>query len=446
MPRLSVVMIVKNEEACLEQCLQSVSSIADQIVVGDTGSTDTTIDIARRCGAEVIYVPWNNDFAEARNAVNAVADGDWLLHLDADETLDPEGARRIRFLVDKDGMNADAVELTLANYSDDTRAWRWAPSRPNDPYARGKPGFIAVPLLRLFRNRKGYEYREPIHENITESVVEHKGRIRREPEIVIHHHGYTQANERKSAYYLEILRRKVLMRPHDSKAWHDLAEQLLGMDRSIEAEEAARRALDLEPEHLGAATTLANILLNRGELETARRVLEHLEQSGIQPPHVLTALAAIAIRTGTLEQAAARLERIELERYLMGQLTRARYLDVVGRESDASAVLRSALEWSPGVHETQDRIRAHELRREGVRKLSADLTKEALQTLVQALNLDAEDPLIHLAIARALDRLGETCRADECRKRAYTLAPSLQQRAPTEYASSRIGPPAPPRA
>lgn len=423
-------MIVKNEADCVEECLRSVSGIADQIVVGDTGSTDATVDVARRCGADVIFVSWNNDFAEARNAVLAAADGDWLLHLDADETVDPAGARRIRFLVDKDGINADAIELTLANYSEDTRAWRWVPARPNDPYARGKPGFIAVPLLRLFRNRKGYEYREPVHESITESVIEHKGRIRREPDLLIHHHGYSPADERKAAFYLEILRRKALLRPHDPKAWHDLAEQLVGMDRPLDAEEAARRALDLEPEHLGAATTLANILLNRGELDTARRVLEHLEQSGIQPPHVLTALAAIAVRTGALERAIDRIERIAEARYLMGHLTRARVLDVVGRESDALAVLRRAQEWAPGIQEIHERIRAHELRAEGVRRLDAGQVNVALQTLVQALNLDPEDPLIHLALAHALDRLGETRRAEECRHRAYTLAPSLGQRPP----------------
>ncbi|GMU92029.1 MAG: hypothetical protein AMXMBFR4_10870 [Candidatus Hydrogenedentota bacterium] len=423
-------MIVKNEADCVEECLRSVSGIADQIVVGDTGSTDATVDMARRCGADVIFVSWNNDFAEARNAVLAAADGDWLLHLDADETVDPAGARRIRFLVDKDGINADAIELTLANYSEDTRAWRWVPARPNDPYARGKPGFIAVPLLRLFRNRKGYEYREPVHESITESVIEHKGRIRREPDLLIHHHGYSPADERKAAFYLEILRRKALLRPHDPKAWHDLAEQLVGMDRPLDAEEAARRALDLEPEHLGAATTLANILLNRGELDTARRVLEHLEQSGIQPPHVLTALAAIAIRTGDLERAIDRIERIAEQRYLMGHLTRARVLDVVGRESDALAVLRSAQEWAPGIQEIHERIRAHELRCEGTRQLAADQITAALQTLVHALESDPEDPLIHLALAHALDRIGETRRAEECRHRAYTLAPSLGQRPP----------------
>lgn len=110
----------------------------------------------------MVDVPWNDDFAAARNAVLAAATSDWLLHMDADETLDEDGAQAIRDLVDADGDGADAIEVMLANYCDDMRAWLWRPVSPDDPNARGKLGFIAVPLLRLFRNRRQVsEYREP---------------------------------------------------------------------------------------------------------------------------------------------------------------------------------------------------------------------------------------------------------------------------------------------
>ena len=67
-PRLSVCMIVMNEERFLGQCLSSVKDIANEIIVIDTGSTDRTVEIAREHGAQVGHFEWCNDFAAARNA------------------------------------------------------------------------------------------------------------------------------------------------------------------------------------------------------------------------------------------------------------------------------------------------------------------------------------------------------------------------------------------
>ena len=86
-PRLSVCMIVKNEERFLGQCLASVKGLADELIIIDTGSTDRTVEIAREHGAQVGHFEWCNDFAAARNASIAPATGDWILFLDADEEL-----------------------------------------------------------------------------------------------------------------------------------------------------------------------------------------------------------------------------------------------------------------------------------------------------------------------------------------------------------------------
>ena len=67
MATLSVILIVKNESAVLAECLDSVAAIADEIVVCDTGSSDDTAEIAQRHGAKVFHIPWENDFAKARN-------------------------------------------------------------------------------------------------------------------------------------------------------------------------------------------------------------------------------------------------------------------------------------------------------------------------------------------------------------------------------------------
>src|SRR5204863_5400745 len=85
LPRLSLCMIVKNEERFLRNCLESVKDIVDEMVIVDTGSTDSTLDIAREYGAKVIPHVWKDDFSEARNVSLDHATGDWALWLDADE-------------------------------------------------------------------------------------------------------------------------------------------------------------------------------------------------------------------------------------------------------------------------------------------------------------------------------------------------------------------------
>ncbi len=87
MPRLSLCMIVQNEAAFLPGCLASVTELVDEIVIADTGSTDNTVEIATKAGAKVIPIEWQDDFAAARNQALAQVTGDWVLVLDADETL-----------------------------------------------------------------------------------------------------------------------------------------------------------------------------------------------------------------------------------------------------------------------------------------------------------------------------------------------------------------------
>ena len=85
--QLSLCMIVKNEEDVLPRCLDSVKNAVDEIVIVDTGSTDTTRAIAAHYTDKIYDEPWQDDFARARNASFARAGGDYLLWLDADDVI-----------------------------------------------------------------------------------------------------------------------------------------------------------------------------------------------------------------------------------------------------------------------------------------------------------------------------------------------------------------------
>jgi len=84
--KLSVAMIVKNEESCLRRCLESVKDLG-QLVVIDTGSIDSTKEIARSYTKNVYDFTWTDSFSEARNYALSKCTGDWVLSIDADEEL-----------------------------------------------------------------------------------------------------------------------------------------------------------------------------------------------------------------------------------------------------------------------------------------------------------------------------------------------------------------------
>ena len=87
-PLLVAALITKNEEHHLAACLESLVGAVDDVVICDTGSSDTTVAIAREAGATVVEHPWRSDFGWARNqALSAVGDADWILWIDADERL-----------------------------------------------------------------------------------------------------------------------------------------------------------------------------------------------------------------------------------------------------------------------------------------------------------------------------------------------------------------------
>lgn len=426
MPSLSVILIAKNEALHLPQCLASVRPIADEIVLVDTGSTDSTTAIAEDFGAKVSRFAWCDDFAAARNASIAAATGDWLLHMDADEALDPENAAAIRSLVDADGAGADAVEITLANYCDDPRAWRWVPVPPGSTHARGHSGYIKTTLLRLFRNGRGYAYREAVHENITPSVVERGGRIAAS-DLLIHHYGYAAPPEvraRKARQYLHIARAKARAAPENLKAQLDLAEQAFACGEAAEAEAASRAAQAIDPHDLPTGTMLANLLLNRGELVAAQAVLKRLPAV----PHVHTALGAICLAQGRLEEAAAALDAAIMAQPAapIALLYRARLHDQAGRSAAARDDLQRAHAVCPALPETSGRLTAHALREGALGQLRAGHPSEALKGFAAALQQDPEDPLVYLGIADALDALGHAPQAAENRARARRLAPALR--------------------
>lgn len=159
-PRLSVCMIVRNEEKLLPACLQSIDGLADEVVVVDTGSTDLTMQLLQDFGARVHLHAWEDDFSKHRNQCLGYASGDWILQIDADERLHDESHVEIRRLIE-DGPP------DITNYLVEI----------HDCDRRGRlRNFFLFP--RLFRNNAGAIYKGEVHNQLLIEGTKARSRVR----------------------------------------------------------------------------------------------------------------------------------------------------------------------------------------------------------------------------------------------------------------------------
>lgn len=98
---LSVIVIVKNEEDRIADCLASVKDIADEIIVLDSGSTDKTVEICKRYTDRVYETDWPGYGIQKQRALDK-AQGRWVLSIDADERLTPALADEIKTVINSE--------------------------------------------------------------------------------------------------------------------------------------------------------------------------------------------------------------------------------------------------------------------------------------------------------------------------------------------------------
>jgi tetratricopeptide (TPR) repeat protein len=245
MPTLALSMIVRNAEQDLPDCLQSVRGIVDEIVIADTGSTDKTLEIAASLGARVISVPWEDDFARARNLSLAAATADWVLSMDADERLDAAAARRLPSLLAN--RKARAYQVPIRNYvlSMNERLWD-RPAIPNDspiPEAKKYPAYVDHENVRLFRRLPDLYFVGRVHETVGTRILETGGGLGR-ADFLIHHFGLAvdpQTQNRKNIYYRRLSVRKIREMPENAQAHFELGMVETSVEGALRSFEEACR-------------------------------------------------------------------------------------------------------------------------------------------------------------------------------------------------------------
>ena len=289
MGSVSLCMIVKNEEKHLRECLLSVQGVADEIIVVDTGSTDSTKKIAAEFNSKIYDFEWVNDFSAARNFALSKTTSDWILYLDADERLDENSKQLVKRLAEENGLIGYFCNVV-------------------SPSEAGSPSVMK--FIRFFRRHPDLRFSGKVHEQIEPSLRKLNYEIR-DSEIVINHVGYDidkEALKRKaernlklllddyktnpspynafqigqtyltledaesaSKYFLKVLENPLLDEAHIGQTLRYLAAYEFGKKDFEKAKDYISRALELIPDSPIANILAANIALEFQDLDDAAK-------------------------------------------------------------------------------------------------------------------------------------------------------------------------------
>lgn len=180
---ISLCMIVKNEEKVLERCLNSVKNIVDEIIIVDTGSTDSTKEIASRYTNKIFDFQWIDDFSAARNFAFSKATMDYIYSADADELIDEENQEK--FLNLKKCLLPE-IEIVQMKYS-------------NQLQFGTVYNFDEEYRPKLFKRLRTFSWMEPIHETIEINPVIYDSEI-----VILHLPENSHANRDFRAFLKQI--------------------------------------------------------------------------------------------------------------------------------------------------------------------------------------------------------------------------------------------------
>lgn len=216
---LSIVMMVKNEEKYLDKTLFALNDlrrdIDSELIILDTGSNDSTVEIAKKYTDKVYFAKWNNNFADMRNISISYASGEWILILDADEKL--TNYNRLKDFFSSDlHKKYNSATIELKNIFDDK-----------------EERYSISPLLRIFKNVDGFRYEGAIHEQ-----PKYKGPIYNNI-ASFDHYGYMYEDEeirqKKTSRNMKLLLEEIEKKPNDPYTNYQLGKSYISFLNNNEA-------------------------------------------------------------------------------------------------------------------------------------------------------------------------------------------------------------------
>ena len=380
-------MIVKNEARNLSRCLHSVRGLVDEAIVVDTGSTDDTVAIACQEGARVIHFPWINDFAAARNESLRHCTGDWVLILDADETIDALDHALLRNSCQR--PTSQAFQIGIRNYhtSGGFCVHDVMAQENHSNYREGSqyPFFVEIPGLRLCRRTQDLAFKGRVHELLDPYFITRGIPIESLPGVVIHHFGkLEEASERgKSRAYLDLALEDLRLEPDNSQFHFNVVQQ--GMHAQdwpvvLESAEAYLRLRALVPSvvHFGAGQALQKLHRHREAVPHFKQILNVQSDHAPALAYLGISLAALG-KEGEAEHAFKQAMAIN-PRYALPSVKFADLLSKQGRDPEAKRVLQQGIANNPSSPLMHSALLCLDLRNKDMEQAMED-ARRALEAL-----------------------------------------------------------------
>ncbi|NLP29227.1 MAG: glycosyltransferase [Clostridia bacterium] len=219
---ISLCMIVKDEEAVLSKCLDSVKDLVDEIIIVDTGSKDKTKDLAYKYTDKVYDFQWIDDFSAARNYSFSKATKDYIFWLDADDIVLDKDLEEMKLLKGQLKLEYDAVIMKYVVQTDGNGEETYACYRE-----------------RLVKRSNNFQWYDPIHEHIN-----FYGKVLH-TEIAITHTGTTANSSRNLAILKKVIEGSKNFHP---KYLYYYARENYGLRNTEEAKKYYLEFLDIEPD------------------------------------------------------------------------------------------------------------------------------------------------------------------------------------------------------
>ncbi|WP_182303326.1 glycosyltransferase family 2 protein [Cohnella cholangitidis] len=227
--RITCCILMRNNESTLARCIRSVRPHVDEIVVIDTGSTDSSVQLANELGAQVYFYPWSDDFSEARNfALKRARESDWVLVIDSDEQFMWEGRPSLREW-------AAALRTRQTVYAFECLHYETSDSR-----------LLSVTHAERFFDPSLFNYEGSIHERLIPTNDNNTKRVELCPRASFRHFGYSsEFHERKSSRNRKLLLKELKRNPSDGLTHRYLSTEFYNAGQYRDSIRYAQSALSL---------------------------------------------------------------------------------------------------------------------------------------------------------------------------------------------------------
>ena len=270
---ISLCMIVKNEEKRIKTCLDNISALVDEFIIVDTGSTDNTVAICQDLSAKIVHYKWDDNTANARNAGLKQAGYEWILVLDADETISGKDFETIK--TSAKNTDTDGFIFHQRNYTNNPDVENWKANTTSYKESADFKGFFDIDVIRMFRNRDDIYYSDCAHELVEQSM---KDKPKKHLFIPIHHYGLTAgriSSTEKNLHYLNLIQEDYKKNPGYFKPCFLLGRQYYQLNDFVNAKKYLTEAVTIRPDDLSAVNALGmcEIMLNENKqaVETLKK-------------------------------------------------------------------------------------------------------------------------------------------------------------------------------